>query len=200
MSIQPGRSRILAVGLLVVVLLILIRVLLVPLWTSWQDYGARIDALENQLAVYERLSEGLEDSQLKLEALKANQPTDDWYLREATPALAAAGLQQLLHRQVTSSGGQVISTQIINVDANEAPVDAVSIQVHMNGDLSDLVNLLYNVESSRPVLFIDNLRVLSNPRRQVRTARNNQLRQRLAAIPELDIRFDLTGYAGREGR
>ncbi|GGC02094.1 hypothetical protein GCM10011352_30360 [Marinobacterium zhoushanense] len=196
-KMNPRQSRILAIALLIAVVLLVVRVFLVPLWVSWQDYGARIKALENRLVVYERLSEGLEASQARLMELQANLPSADWYLNESTPALAAAGLQQLLHRQVGSSGGQVISTQILNSN-EDSPLQAVSIQVHLRGELRDLVELLYALESGRPVLLVDNLRILSNPRRQARSARQNELRERLAAIPALDMRFDLTGYAGRE--
>lgn len=197
-KMNPGQSRFLAIVLLLVVTLLLIRVLLVPLWASWRDYGVRIEALESRLAVYERLAEGLPEAREHLSEIQSSQPTDDWYLAESTPALAAAGLQQLLHRQVSSGGGQVISTQILNRD-DDAPLKSVSIQVHLRGELSDLVDLLYTLESGRPVLFVDNLRILSNPRRQTRSARTSQLRERLAAIPDLDIRFDLTGYAGLGG-
>lgn len=195
-TLKPGQSRFLAIAILVVLLLLLIRILLVPLWVSWSDYGARIDALESRLAVYERLADGLPEARDRLAELQASQPSDDWYLSESTPALAAAGLQQLLHRQVTVGGGQVISTQTLNQD-DDAPLQSVSIQVHLRGELSDLVDLLYSLESGRPVLFVDNLRVLANPRRQASTRVRN-VRQRGAEIPALDIRFDLTGYTGRE--
>ncbi len=194
--LKPGQSRFLAIAILVVVLLLLIRILLVPLWVSWMDYGARIETLENRLAVYERLAEGLPEARERLAQLQINQPSEDWYLNETTPALAAAGLQQLLHRQVAAGGGQVISTQTLNRD-DDAPLQSVSIQVHLRGDLSDLVDLLYRLESGRPVLFIDDIRVLANPRRQA-TLRTRSTRQNVPEIPALDIRFDLTGYTGRE--
>lgn len=195
-TLKPGQSRFLAIAILVVLVLLLIRILLVPLWVSWSDYGARIDTLESRLAVYERLAEGLPEAREHLAELQANQPSDDWYLSESTPALAAAGLQQLLHRQVAVGGGQVISTQTLNRD-DDAPLQSVSIQVHLRGELSDLVDLLYSLESGRPVLFVDDIRVLANPRRQA-SIRARSTRQRVAEIPALDIRFDLTGYTGRE--
>jgi len=196
-ALKPNQSRLLAIALLVLVLLLLVRILLVPLWVSWRDYGTRIETLENRLAIYNRLADDLPEDRERLEQLRAGLPTEAWYLSETTPALAAAGLQQLLHRQVNSSGGQVISTQILNTD-NESPLQAVSIQVHLRGELGHLVDLLYAIESGRPVLFVDNLRVLSNPRRQVRSVRTRDARQRSAMIPALDIRFDLTGYTGGE--
>lgn len=189
--LNASQSRILAILLLVVVLLLLFRILLWPLWLSWSDYGDRIDSLENRIAVYERLVSGMDADQQRLEQLQASLPTTDWYLSETTPALAAASLQQLLLRQVNQTSAQVISTQITNTSGN-SPLPAISIQVHIRGELDDLVNLLYALESSKPVLFIDSLTVLSNPRRQVSNRPNRR------RVPALDIRFDLTGYTGRE--
>lgn len=189
--LNASQSRILALLLLLVVLLLLIRLLLWPLWLSWSDYGDRIDALENRMAVYERLVAGVETDRRRLQALQSSLPATDWYLKESTPALAAASLQQLLLRQVNRTGAQVVSTQIVG-GSSETPVPAVVIQVHVRGDIGDLVELLYTLESGEPVLFIDNLVVLANPRRQVATRAHRR------GVPALDIRFDLTGYTGRE--
>lgn len=189
--LNASQSRILALLLLLVVLLLLIRLLLWPLWLSWSDYGDRIDALENRMAVYERLVAGVETDRRRLQALQSSLPATDWYLKESTPALAAASLQQLLLRQVNRTGAQVVSTQIVG-GGSETPVPAVVIQVHVRGDIGDLVELLYTLESGEPVLFIDNLVVLANPRRQVATRAHRR------GVPALDIRFDLTGYTGRE--
>lgn len=186
------QSRILAILLLVVVLLLLIRLLLWPLWLSWSAYGDRIDSLHNRIDVYERLVASVDTDRQRLTELQQSLPTRDWYLSETTPALAAARLQQLLLQQVNRTSAQVISTQIINT-SGDSPLPAISIQVHLRGELSDLVDLLYAVEASQPVLFIDNLTVLSNPRRRVSNRPNRR------AIPSLDIRFDLTGYTEREG-
>ncbi|GAA0691509.1 hypothetical protein GCM10009104_18030 [Marinobacterium maritimum] len=193
--LKPSQSRALAVLLLVVVLLLLVRVLLWPLWLSLSDYGERIDSLENRIEVYQRLIAGVDADRQRLAELQSSLPTTDWYLSEATPALAAASLQQLLLSQVNRAGGQLISTQIINTNG-DTPLPAISIQVHIRGELDELVDLLYTLESSKPVLFIDNLTVLANPRRQV-SARAQRRTQR-QSIPALDIRFDLTGYTARE--
>lgn len=196
-NMSPGQSRLLAVLLLVLVIMVLARLVLAPVWSSWRDYGDRIESLEGRIAVYDRLITSLPADRERLAQLRSSLPSSDWYLSESTPALAAASLQQLLHRQVSRSGGEVISTQIIGGATRGAPLETVSIQVHLRGEISDLVDLLYALESGRPVLFVDNLTVLANPRRQVAT-RRNQSRERIQQLPALDIRFDLTGYAGRE--
>ncbi|KEA62105.1 General secretion pathway protein M [Marinobacterium lacunae] len=193
-NLTKGQSRLLAIALLLLVVVLLVRVLLVPLWLSWSESNDRVDALTKRLDVYQRLQSGMASDQKRLAALKADQPTTDWYLDEATPALAAASLQQLLHRQVAQSGGDVVSTQIVAPEGDE-PVPTVSVQVRMRAELPQLVDLLYKLEAGRPVLVLDNLAILSNPR-LARQATN--ARMRAQQVPSLDIRFQMTGFAHQE--
>jgi len=68
----------------------------------------------------------------------------------------------------------------------------------MRGEIEDLVDLFYSLESGKPALFTDNVTVLANPRRQTRVSRRAGRRVAVQSVPALDIRFDLTGYAGKE--
>ncbi len=198
-TLSASQSRVLALALLLVVVWLLLQLVLLPLWSSWRDQGVRIDSLQHRLALYQRLNAGAADARTQLQQLQASVPSNDWYLPESTPALAAARLQQLLHQQVGQSGGQVLSTQILNRN-EEAPLQPVAIQVHLRGELGGLVDLLYTLESGPPALFVDNLTVLANPRRQLSNRRPNDPRLQVQALPALDIRFDLTGYSVKGGR
>ncbi|MBV1787975.1 type II secretion system protein M [Marinobacterium sp. D7] len=193
-SLTKGQSRLLAIALLLLVVLVLLRVLLVPLWLSWSESSDRLDALNTRLAVYQRLQQGMTQDQQTLEQLHSSQPTSDWYLNEATPALAAATLQQQLHRQVAQSGGDVVSTQILTADGKD-PIPTVTVQVRMRAELPELVDLLYSLESGRPVLVLDKLAILSNPRLVRRVVSE---RMRAQQVPSLDIRFEMTGFAHQE--
>jgi general secretion pathway protein M len=68
----------------------------------------------------------------------------------------------------------------------------------MRGELEDLVNLFYSLESGTPALFAENVTVLANPRRQSRVSRRSNRRVEIQTVPALDIRFDLTGFAPRD--
>lgn len=194
--LTPQRSRLLAVGLLLIALL-LVALIIRPVLGSYLSYGERIESLENQLSIYQRLAEGLAADEARLAELQAAEPVTDLYLQENKPALAAAQLQQYLHSQVGRGGGQVISTQILSSDES-GPLQTIAIQVHMRGELDDLVNLFYSLESGKPALFAENVTVLANPRRQTRVSRRNNRRVQAQSVPALDIRFDLTGYAAKE--
>jgi general secretion pathway protein M len=195
-SLTPQRSRLLAVGLLLIMLL-LVALVIKPVLGSYLSYGERIESLENQLSIYQRLAAGLADDEARLAQLQAAEPVTDLYLPQNKPALAAAHLQQYLHSQVGRGGGQVISTQILTSDEG-GPLQTIAIQVHMRGELEDLVNLFYGLESGTPALFAENVTVLANPRRQSRVSRRSNRRVAIQTVPALDIRFDLTGFAPRD--
>ncbi|UTW12185.1 type II secretion system protein GspM [Marinobacterium rhizophilum] len=195
--LSSQRSRLLAVGLLFIVLLLLVLIVR-PVLGTYLGYGERIESLQNQLSIYQRLAAGLADDEARLAALQAAEPVADLYLPQNKPALAAAHLQQYLHSQVGRGGGQVISTQILS-SGEAGPLQTIAIQVHMRGELDDLVNLFYSLESGKPALFAENVTVLANPRRQTRVVRRGGRRVETGqSVPALDIRFDLTGFAPRE--
>ncbi|MBA4501551.1 type II secretion system protein GspM [Marinobacterium marinum] len=194
-TLSPRRSRWLAVGLLALVLLLLVRILLLPLWQHWFGTADAIERLETRIEVYQRLIDALPQEQEHLQALQAATPVTEWLLDETTPALAAARLQQLLHSRAGQSGVQVVSTQILNTDASET-VQPVAVQAHLRAELTALVGLLYQLESGQPLLFIDSITLLSNPRAQSRTrlARSTDTRPH-----QLDVRLNVTGYAAEGG-
>lgn len=187
------RSRWLAVGLLVLVILLLVRLLLVPLWQHWSSTAEAIETLATRIDVYERLIDAQPEEQERLRQLQAHSPVAQWLLNETTPALAAARLQQLLHSQAGQNGVQVISTQIVGSQGEDV-LQPVAIQAHLRANLAELVSLLYQLESESPMLFFDSLTVLSNP---VATTRARAVRN---TSRQLDIRLNLTGYTAGEVR
>lgn len=209
-SEMPLKQRqTLAVSLLVILLLLIIIFLAKPFISSYMNYGETIDSLEQQQQTYQRLAQGMEQTQAELEQLKKNDPSADLYLPESKPALAAASLQQYLNRSIRRNGGQVVSTKILNQD-EESPLLGVAIQVHLRLEIDELVPLLHSLESGKPVLLIENLSVTANvrPARRTRQQRlRQQQQQRQAASPDdnriiqtqpMDVRFDLIGYAFKE--
>lgn len=197
---KPQR-RLLALAVLMVVIVLLFILLINPLLSRYLQYGESIDSMQNQLAVYQRLSEGREQLEIQLQQLQAMDTDQEFYLPESKPALAAARLQQYLSDIIKISGGQVISTQILSRQPQEQ-LEGIAIQVHMQLEIGELVTLLHGIESGRPLLFVDDLVITTNtrPTRQ-RQRQVNQNRHRSASVVEarsLDVRFELVGYASKE--
>jgi len=207
------QRQVLAVSILVILLLLLIMVFVRPFFSSYMDYGETIDSLEQQVLIYRRLGEGMEQTEAELKKLQQNNPSVEFYLPETKPALAAAALQQYLNQAIRRYGGQVASTNILN-QSDDSPLQSVAIQVHLRLEIDQLVPLLHSIESGKPLLFVENFSVTANARqtRQSRQQRLQQLRQQRQArqrnagvarssTPQtrpMDVRFDLIGYAVKE--
>lgn len=203
------QRQVLAVSLLVILLLLVFMFFVKPFISNYMAYGESIDSLEQQMLIYQRLSEGLEQTEKNLEVLQQNDPSAEFYLSESKPALAAAGLQQYLNRAIRQHGGQVVSTNILN-QSDDSPLLGVAIQVHLRLEIDQLVPLLHKLESGKPLLFIENFSVTANVRK-ARLTRQQRLQQQRAArqgntqpirreqnIRPMDVRFDLIGYAVKE--
>lgn len=200
MNLDARQQQQAALALLLLVALLAISLIIIPLFSLFWHQGERLKQLENQLDRYQTLSGQLEQTEKQLQQLRASTPDDKLYLPEQRPALAQAWLQQHLNRQVAQSGGQLVSIQNAP-SASDGPLPEVMLQVHLRGDLNELVPLIHALESGTPALFIEELVITATPRRP--TIRNNRVvvrRQsaRVQEVPSLDVRFNLLGYTRQE--
>lgn len=184
------RSRLLALGILVLVLGIVARFGVVPLWSEYRENAESIDEKRYQLARYELLGRGLAEREAQLAELVANDDAGQYTLSQASPALAAAELQERVKRLVAENEGQLKS---IRVQAPGASGDFQRIGVTVSASLTNeaLQRVLFALESAVPYLLVDNLVVSSRANRIQRQRRN---RGRVPPpVKALDVTFDLTG-------
>lgn len=191
----PLRLRqLLAVLILLAVVSLLLWLVIGPLLSRFQSDEEIIAGLQQRLTVYQRLVAELPAQEARLAELKRSDPMTRLVFAETRPALAGAELQQQIGQLIGTIGAQVISTQILSLEDAEAPLPAVGIKVHMRGETEQLVRLLYELAHHQPLLLVENLVVLSNPRvdmQRIRQAAD------LKAVPSLDITFDLKGFIAR---
>ncbi|WP_051302553.1 type II secretion system protein GspM [Sedimenticola selenatireducens] len=164
-GLSPGRHCLLSWSLLLLVLLLLFLLVVLP----WQRQNATYDeTLRDWQVRLQQFREKTED-RAALEA-QLNDPGHDAsvrtdYLRGSTPALTGAELQQKIKTMVEATGGQLLSTQLVLPSGEEARVPKVSVKVRMIGDTADLLKTLYAIESSRPILFVEDVAVRSARKR-----------------------------------
>jgi general secretion pathway protein M len=191
----PLRLRqLLAVLILLVLVSLLLWLVLGPLLSRFQTDEEAIASLQQRLAVYQRLVNELPAQEARLTELQRNDPMPRLVFTESRPALASATLQQQIGQLVEQIGAQVVSTQILSPDT-ETVLPSVEIKVHMRGENEHLVRLLYELAYHEPLLLVENLVVLSNPRvdmQRIRQATD------IKAVPSLDVTFDLKGFIARE--
>ncbi|MEX6500763.1 type II secretion system protein GspM [Pseudomonas zhanjiangensis] len=188
----PLRLRqLLAVLILLALISLLLWLVVGPLLSRFQSDEEIIADLQQRLEVYQRLVAELPAQEARLAELKQDNPMSRLVIAEPRPALAGAELQQQIGQLVGQVDAQIVSTQILSREDAEAPVPAVGIKVHLRGETEQLVRLLYELANHEPLLLVENIVVLSNPRVDMQRLRRAA---DLKAVPSLDVTFDLKGF------
>lgn len=179
-----GLHALLAVGITLALLGALCYALLWPALTSRSSATERLAALHFQQHRFGQLA--VSPSEPDAAPALPVGPDPSGFLPEQAPALAAAHLQQVLSSLVAEAGGVLLSSQVVTGNAGNNLFLAVTVKASLNGGMAMLHQVLYRIETHRPVLLLDNLRVHS----------------RGAGSPadpdDLSIGFDVTAFIYRE--
>jgi general secretion pathway protein M len=188
-AMTKTQSRYVALSLLVLGTIAVIWLLCYPLVSFYVSQSALIERKEGQIARYRQVSENQEALEQELALLKRRSPAASYYVAGETSALASAKMQQYLKQIVQRNGGELISTQVLKEDEPES-AGSTSLRVHLRAELESSWQILYVLESGRPLLFLDNIVISARP------VRGRKVTD--APIISLDMNFDVTGYL-REG-
>jgi general secretion pathway protein M len=113
---------------------------------DYAEYAAAVDVLD-QIEGRKPGASGLASS-----ADKSGSP----FLEGRTVTIAGAALQQRVVAAVTEAGGNVLSTQV-DLQGSETKQGYVSLSANLEIIQSNLQQLLYDLETGMPFLFIDQL-------------------------------------------
>ncbi|CAN0606349.1 unnamed protein product, partial [Ectocarpus sp. 12 AP-2014] len=106
-------------------------------------------------------------------------------LRGANPSLAAASLQQFIRSAVQAERGTLRSVQILPAKAKDG-YRRVTVRSQVDLNATGLRNILHRIESSRPLLFVDNIDI--RPGQQVSNVASGAVEMRLT------VRLDIHGF------
>lgn len=183
--LTPMQSKAAALTLLVLVVTLVIGVVAFPIWYLNHRYDVTIEDSTARLERYSRIA-GMRDGLQKKSVEVAALAQTNHYLKSASPALAAAELQELAKSRIESNGGKINSIQILP-HKDDGAYRQVSVTLQLAAPQSALKGLLYALESAKPYLFIDNFTVRSPMGFVVRAATTPE--------PDLFVQFDLISYA-----
>lgn len=199
MQLLPDREqgKTLAVGLAILSL-----VLVYLLGFHWFvikhiDYGDQISALREDVARFKSVTAQRSMIEERMTLINSQAQNQDLFLNGQGFDSAAAVLTQRLKQIIATQADheqdcQVISNQ--NVRARETErFEKVLVKVRMRCSLGDLVKVLYELEGTYPLVFIDGMNIYQ---RYVNTPGRNNRNQNIAV---LDIRFDMYGYLASAG-
>ncbi len=193
MSLELPRwsSKLLAVALLMAVLGASYLYIVSPVLAAYRIAEESLVETRDLVERYEGLALGIAVHQDRLEELRIRQTGTGIYLSGATDALAAAELQERIRGLVIRHGGQLRSIQ--NLPArSDGGFRAIAVRVQFSANLSSFHLLLYELESEKPFVFVDNL--------DVRNRRGNRRAALENFDPQLTLRFDLAGYLRPEAQ
>ena len=98
--------------------------------------------------------------------------------------MVLAKLQNQIQTLVAGEPGDIRSIQVLP-EAEEDGFEKIGLRVTLTAGIPTMQKVFYDIESSIPALFIDNLDVRTNIRRR---------RRNTEATNRVQIRFDVFGY------
>ena len=185
LEFKHWQHALLSTSILILGLLFLYYLLVSPALTSRLNFNERYDELELQLAKYKKAEQQLVQLKNQISQLNNNPSQKAYFLENKPDTLAAADLQKHIKAIIESHEGNIVSTQSIE-DQDHEIFPKVTMRIHMRGNINTLHQILYQLESSTPQIFINNLTIQNRIQSRGRRRQQN--------TNQLDIRFDVTGY------
>jgi general secretion pathway protein M len=180
-------QRWLAVALLVFVMAALGLLIVMPLISVGLELNEEKQALIFKLQKYEKILALKDNVIAETETIKQQQEEQNYFNKQGTDALASAEMQELIKKTIVEAGGQLSSTQSIPVSEKD-DFKHISVRVRMTANSEVLRSVLYKLETSSPLLVIDQLDI-----RPVRGRRNRITRQ-IEPSNELNINFQAVTF------
>lgn len=180
-------ERGLAVGLLVLMLILLVAAVLLPAIGQWRALNDEKAQLAVKLRQYERILAGKDQVLKSIVSVKETIAEQHYFNSQNTEALASAEVQEVIKKAIVDAGGKLSSTQALPVK-NKGKFSLLTVSVRMTGNSEVLRAVLYQLETSTPLIIIDQLDI--RPMRGVRNPRTRQIEQ----TNELNVNFQAVSF------
>lgn len=196
-ALSPATSRFAAAALLLLLILFVLFYLFVPLGNFYLEKNDSLQTLQQQLSRFEYLVANEEKINAELKRIDELGSDGDLFLTGNKKSIASANLRGFINEAVKRSGGQLVSSQDYDAETIDSAT-AIGLRLQVNGEVKNLVDLLHELESARPIIFIDNLSVTSSSSR-LRQSKSRRVRTASKVTrSSLDIRMDVVGYLAGE--
>lgn len=170
-QLSKQQQKGLALFLLGVVLIVFIQIVIAPPIALYNSKMSEVDDLRFKLAKYQQAVGNKKSLETKLVSLRNNIDEAQLYQAGVAPGVVAANLQNKVRQLVETLGASIISTQVLT-EKIEKKLVKVAISVRLTVKDKQLEELLYQLESSQPVLFIDKLSIATSRRPETKTLKH----------------------------
>jgi len=172
-------GRLLAMALLLLPIAALVQLAVVPAWNAYAERGEQVEAARGQLERFQRLAAQLPAMRAQVAQLRDQDLLAPYLINAANDALAAVELQERLKAIALAHEGRILSTRVLQTVPDGA-FERVIVDARLEIPLEGLQDLLHEIETRRPYLFVEELSVMSRPqRRGVQAAAAETLETRL---------------------
>lgn len=185
------QQRWIAVGLLIVVVLTIILVVIVPVVSKGIELHETKNNLVFRLQQYERILAKKDAVIASMDTIKQQHDKQGYFNSQNTDALASAEMQEFIKKTIAEAGGQLSSTQALSV-SNKDKFSRITIRVRMTGNSEVLRAVLYKIETSTPLIIIDQIDI-----RPMRGKRNRTTRQ-IESSNELNVNFQAVSFMRKQ--
>ncbi|MEQ1738507.1 MAG: type II secretion system protein GspM [Methyloglobulus sp.] len=184
---NPQTQRWLAVGLLVFVVLLVSLILVAPIISKGLELNESKENLAFTLKKYEQILAGKDAIVGNIAAIKQQHENQGYFNNQGTSALASAQMQEFIKQAIVQAGGQLSSTQVLP-PTNKDKFSRITVSVRMTGNIEVLRAVLYKLETSTPLIVIEQLDI--RPMRSVR----NRITRQIEPSNDLNINFQAIGF------
>lgn len=184
-------QRWLAVGLLVAVILIVSLVVIMPVVNKGLELHEAQNNLVFRLQQYERILARKDAVIVSMNAIKEQHQERGLLNSQGTGALASAEVQEFIKKAIVEAGGQLSSTQALPVSTKNE-FSRITVSVRMTGNSEVLRVVLHKIETSAPLIIINQIDI--RPMRGVRSRTTRQIEP----SNELNINFQAVSFMRKQ--
>ena len=181
------QQRWLALSLLIVVVVVISLVIIVPLINQKMELNDVKNNLIVKLQQYERILANKDVVSTNMTDITDAHEAQGYFNSQETDALASAEMQEFIKKAIVDAGGQLSSTQALPVSSDDN-FNKITVRVRMTGNSEELRAVLYKIETSEPLIIIDQIDI-----RPMRGTRNRMTRQ-IESSNELNVNFQAVSF------
>lgn len=155
-ALIQNKQRWLAVSLLIAVMLIMCLIFIVPIVSKGLELHKTKNDLMFKLQQYERILATKNTVIASMANIKQQHDQQGYFNSQETDALASAEMQAFIKKVIVDAGGELSSTQALPVN-NKNKFSKITVSVRMMGNSEILRTVLYKIETSIPLIIIDQI-------------------------------------------
>ncbi len=181
------QQRSMALGILFLLILIIFLVIIMPLIGKAMELHDTKNDLVFKLQKYERILAKADLVNKSAATINQQQDQQGYFNLQATDALASADMQEFIKKTIIEAGGQLSSTQALPL-SNKENFKRITVSVRMTGNSDVLRKVLYKIETSEPLIIINQIDI-----RPMRGTRNRVTKQ-MESSNELNVNFQAVSF------